>query len=110
MIRLTSADRSALVVNEHFRRAEGTVTISRTTVYQDAADALMGGPVGQIGGIAPAEKIGQAGLVGWRAKVAEQVAPAAAKRGPLSENQARALVGGLFFALSVYYVAVPAAL
>jgi hypothetical protein len=46
MIRLTSADRSALVVNEHFRRAEGTVTISRTTVNQDAADALMGGPVG----------------------------------------------------------------
>jgi hypothetical protein len=51
-----------------------------------------------------AQQLGNAGLVGWRAKVAEHVAPAAAKRGPLSEDQARSIVGALFFALSAYYV------
>jgi hypothetical protein len=51
-----------------------------------------------------AEQLGQAGLVGWREKVAERVAPAAAQRGPLSEDQVRAVVGALFFALSAYYV------
>jgi hypothetical protein len=50
------------------------------------------------------QQLAQAALVGWRAKVAEGVAPAAARRAPLSEDQARAIVGALFFALSVYYV------
>jgi hypothetical protein len=51
-----------------------------------------------------AEQLGQAGLVGWRAKIAEQVAPAAERRAPLSEDQARAIVGALFFGLSASYV------
>ena len=51
------------------------------------------------------EQVGHAGLVGWREKVADAVAPRAASRvGPVDEDQARALIGGLFFVLSVYYV------
>ena len=48
--------------------------------------------------------IGHAGLVGWRKALADGVAPRAADRGPFSEDQARAAIGGLFFALSLYYV------
>ena len=55
-------------------------------------------------GMAQAQQLGQAGLVGWRANIAGRVAPAAAKRSPLSEDQARGIVGALFFALSAYYV------
>jgi hypothetical protein len=54
--------------------------------------------------MAQAQQLAHAALVGWRAKVAERVAPAAARRAPLSEEQARAVLGALFFALSVYYV------
>ena len=54
--------------------------------------------------MAQAQQLGQAGLVGWREKIADGVAPAAARRSRLSEDQARALVGTAFFALSAYYV------
>jgi hypothetical protein len=47
---------------------------------------------------------GQAGLQGWRAKVADAVAEPIASRSPLSDDQVRAVIGGLFFALSVVYV------
>ena len=50
------------------------------------------------------EHVGHAGLVGWREKTADLVAPRAAKHGPVTEDQARAIIGGAFFALSVYYV------
>lgn len=50
------------------------------------------------------QHVGRAGLAGWRAKVADVVAPPAAKHGPASEDQVRAFVGGAFFVLSVYYV------
>jgi hypothetical protein len=50
------------------------------------------------------EHVGHAGLVGWREKAADLVAPRAAKHGPVSEDQARAIIGGTFFVLSVYYV------
>jgi hypothetical protein len=50
------------------------------------------------------EHIGHAGLAGWRGKTADLVAPRAAKHGPVTEDQARAIIGGTFFALSVYYV------
>ena len=56
-------------------------------------------------GMTQAEQLGQAGLVGWREKVAGRVAPPAAKRAPLSEDQVRGMVGAVFFALSAYYVA-----
>jgi hypothetical protein len=51
------------------------------------------------------KQIGQAGLVGWRKKVADGVAPRAAERGPFSsEDQARNVIGAVFFAIALYYV------
>lgn len=50
-------------------------------------------------------QIGQAGLQGWREKAGDLAAPAVAQRTPLREEQARALIGALFFVLSVLYVA-----
>jgi hypothetical protein len=50
------------------------------------------------------EQLGLLGLTGWREKVADVVAPPVASKAPLSEDQARAIVGGAFFVLSVYYV------
>ncbi len=47
---------------------------------------------------------GQAGLVGWRKAIADRAAPTAAKRAPVSEEQVRAAIGGVFFLLSLYYV------
>ena len=47
---------------------------------------------------------GQAGLVGWRKAIADRAAPTAAKRAPISEEQARAAIGGAFFLLSAYNV------
>ena len=44
--------------------------------------------------------VGHAGLIGWREKVADVVAP----RAPIDDDTARALIGGAFFLLSVYYV------
>jgi hypothetical protein len=52
------------------------------------------------------QHVGHAGLQGWREKVADVVAPPAAKHGPADEDQIRALIGGAFFVLSVYYVIV----
>ncbi len=48
--------------------------------------------------------LGQAGLQGWREKAGDLAAPALAERTPLREEQARALLGVLFFVLSVLYV------
>jgi hypothetical protein len=48
--------------------------------------------------------VGQAGLQGWRAKVADTVAAPVSKRTPLGEDQVRALLGVTFFVLSVVYV------
>jgi hypothetical protein len=49
-------------------------------------------------------QLGTAGLVGWRKALADRVAPPAALRAPVSEDQVRAIVGAAFFALSLYYV------
>jgi hypothetical protein len=51
-----------------------------------------------------ASELGQTGLVGWREKVAGSVAGPASERTPLADEQVRALMGALFFALAVYYV------
>jgi hypothetical protein len=48
--------------------------------------------------------VGKAGLQGWRAKVADAVAEPVASRSPLTDEQVRAVIGGLFFVLSVVYV------
>ena len=54
--------------------------------------------------MATATRLGQAGLQGWREKVADGVAAPLSNRTPLDEDQVRALIGGAFFVLSVVYV------
>jgi hypothetical protein len=49
-------------------------------------------------------EMGQAALPTWRGAIANRVAPPAAKRTPLSEDQARAAVGAVFFGLATFYV------
>jgi hypothetical protein len=49
-------------------------------------------------------ELGQAALPTWRGAVADRVAPPAAKRTPLSEDQVRAAIGATFFALATFYV------
>lgn len=44
--------------------------------------------------------LGHAGLHGWREKVADRVA----RRAPVADDVARAILGALFFALSLRYV------
>ena len=51
------------------------------------------------------ESFGHAGLTGWRESVADRVASPVAGKIPASEDQVRAIVGALFFVLSLYYVA-----
>jgi hypothetical protein len=48
--------------------------------------------------------MGQAGLQGWREKVADGVAQPLSDRTPLDEAQIRALIGGAFFVLSIMYI------
>jgi len=48
--------------------------------------------------------IGKPGLKGWRAKAADAVATPVARRSSLSDDQVRAAVGAVFFALAVVYV------
>jgi hypothetical protein len=54
--------------------------------------------------MADLKQVGQAGLKGWRAKVGDAVAPPVAKRSPLGEDDVRAAVGAVFFALAAVYV------
>ena len=54
--------------------------------------------------MATATQVGQAGLQGWREKLANGVSEPIAGKTPLEEDQVRALIGGLFFVLSVIYV------
>ena len=54
--------------------------------------------------MATATEVGQAGLQGWREKVADVVSEPVAKRAPVEEDQVRAAIGALFFVLSVMYV------
>ena len=55
--------------------------------------------------MATATELGQAGLQGWREKVADGVSQPIADRAPLEEEQVRAFIGAAFFVLSVIYVA-----
>ena len=54
--------------------------------------------------MANATELGQAGLQGWREKLADGVASPIAQRTPLGEDQVRAAIGAAFFVLSVMYV------
>ena len=47
---------------------------------------------------------GKAGLQGWRAKLADAVADPVARNSGLTDDQVRAVIGGVFFVLSVVYV------
>ena len=64
------------------------------------------GPVGtgQQGDMATVTELGQAGLQGWRGKVADGISQPVAKRAPVKEDQVRAAVGAAFFVLAVVYV------
>ena len=48
--------------------------------------------------------MGQAALPTWRGAIADRLAPPAAKRTKLSEDQARAAIGAAFFAVATFYV------
>lgn len=51
-----------------------------------------------------ATEVGHTALVGWRGKVADGVAGPVSERTRLADEQVRALIGAVFFALSLYYV------
>jgi hypothetical protein len=51
-----------------------------------------------------AKKLEDAGLQGWRGRVADRVAPAIAQRTSLEVDQVRKVIGGLFVALAVFYL------
>ena len=59
---------------------------------------------GRIGQNATPGRIAKSGLVGWRRTVADKAAQLVASRTKLNTDQARTLVGGLFFLLGVRYV------
>ena len=61
----------------------------------------MGSPSGMT---TKPHQLGHEALAGWRGSLADRVAPPAAKRGPVSEDQVRGAIGGLFYVLSLYYV------
>ena len=46
----------------------------------------------------------EAGLVGWRARLARKIDKPVAKRTPLSVKQVRAILGAIFFVKSSLYV------
>ena len=54
--------------------------------------------------MANATQVGQAGLQGWREKVADGVAGPVSNRTPFGEDQVRAIIGAAFFVLSVVYI------
>jgi hypothetical protein len=48
-----------------------------------------------------ANKLGQAGLVGWRRKVGERIAEPVSNRTRLTSDQVMAAIGAVFFVLTV---------
>jgi hypothetical protein len=51
-----------------------------------------------------AVSLGKAGLLGWRGKIGDAVARPVAARSRLTDDQVRAVVGGLLFVLPLIYV------
>ena len=47
------------------------------------------------------EKLGQAGLVGWRRKVGQRISEPVSRRTGLTFDQAMAIVGAIFFVLTL---------
>jgi len=54
--------------------------------------------------MATATQLGRAGLQGWREKVADGVSQPIARGTGVSEEHVRAVIGSVFFVLSVIYV------
>ena len=54
--------------------------------------------------MATVTELGQAGLQGWREKVADGISQPVANRAPVKEDQVRAAVGAAFFVLALLYV------
>ena len=50
------------------------------------------------------KRLGEAGLRGWRGRVADRVAPGVARRTPADVEQVRTVIGGLFLVLSTLYL------
>jgi hypothetical protein len=46
----------------------------------------------------------EAGLVGWRERLADRIEKPVTKRTPLDGQQLRAILGGVFFTLSALYI------
>lgn len=46
----------------------------------------------------------EAGLVGWRERLADRIEKPVTKRTPLDGKQLRAILGGIFFVMSALYV------
>jgi hypothetical protein len=46
----------------------------------------------------------EAGLVGWRGRLAQKIEKPVSKRTPLTKQQVRAILGALFFVKSALYV------
>lgn len=51
-----------------------------------------------------AGNLGEAGLQGWRARVADRVAPAVSQRSPFDVDQVRRAIGVVFLGLSLLYL------
>ncbi|MGI8759249.1 MAG: hypothetical protein ACR2K0_08065 [Acidimicrobiales bacterium] len=51
-----------------------------------------------------ARQLGEAGLQGWRGRLADRVAPAVARRTSLEAEQVSRAIGGVFIALAVLYL------
>lgn len=51
------------------------------------------------------KRLGEAGLRGWRGRVADRVAPGVARRTSADVDQVRTVIGGLFLVLSTLYLA-----
>lgn len=45
--------------------------------------------------------MGQVGLTGWRGRIADPVAGAVSNRTPLSKDEIKAIIGGIFLLLTV---------
>ena len=54
--------------------------------------------------MATVTELGQAGLQGWRGKVADGISQPVADRAHIKEDHVRAVVGAAFFVLAVIYV------
>lgn len=51
-----------------------------------------------------AARLGEAGLQGWRGRLADRVAPAVSRRTSFDVDQVRRAIGGLFLGLTLLYL------